>query len=229
MSRLRVSLLGPFEVTLDGAAVLRFRGDTARALLAYLAVHPGTAFGRAQLAALLWPDHPEAVALQNLRQALRRLRTAIGDAEADPPFLLATRATIALHPEGDYSCDVTAFAEAVAASKAHRHRRRLKAHPRAGLACRRARQQGCRRCNAGRERLPPPCRSAAHSRLSAEQPTRSSTAHRDIARGRKVGCPADVTGWAKRIHLRRRSDRRPVPRQLDNVRSLFSGRLRVGA
>jgi DNA-binding SARP family transcriptional activator/predicted ATPase len=123
MAHLSLCLLGQLQVKLDGEAVLRFRGDTARALLAYLAVHPGTAFARAQLAALLWPDHPEDVALQNLRQALRRLRTAIGDAEADPPFLLATRATIAMHPEGDSSCDVTAFTEAVAASKAHGHRR----------------------------------------------------------------------------------------------------------
>ena len=53
MSRLSVSLLGPFNVTLDGDPVTRFRGDSVRALLAYLATHAGTVFRREVLAGLL--------------------------------------------------------------------------------------------------------------------------------------------------------------------------------
>ena len=123
MSRLSISLLGPFQVELDGEPVLHFRADPAHALLANLAMHPGKTFPRAQLAALLWPDHLESKSLQNLRQALRQLRVAIGDGDADPPFLLATRTTIAMHPEGDYSCDAVVFSEMLTASKAHGHRR----------------------------------------------------------------------------------------------------------
>jgi len=94
MSHLAISLLGTFQVTLDGNPVTRFRADTARALLAYLAMHAGVACRRDLLAGLLWPEQPEATAHQNLRQALSRLRAAIGDREADPP---------ARHPQGHLS------------------------------------------------------------------------------------------------------------------------------
>jgi hypothetical protein len=86
MSRLEISLLGPFGVHLDGGPTPRFRSDGVRALLAYLCIesdrHP-EAHRREALAALLWPDEPERVARQNLRQALSRLRSSIGDREAD--------------------------------------------------------------------------------------------------------------------------------------------------
>jgi DNA-binding SARP family transcriptional activator len=62
MSRLAISLFGPFEVTLDGNPVTRFGADTARALLAYLALHANAPCRRETLAGLLWPDQPEAEA-----------------------------------------------------------------------------------------------------------------------------------------------------------------------
>jgi predicted ATPase/DNA-binding SARP family transcriptional activator len=123
MHRLAISLLGPFEVTLDGEPVTRFGADTARALLAYLALHPRTAHRRETLAGLLWPDQPEAEARHNLAQALNRLRQAIGDRTAAPPFLEITRQTIGLHPEGDAWVDVAAFWEALATCRGHGHRR----------------------------------------------------------------------------------------------------------
>ena len=123
MHRLEISLLGPIRVALDGEPVTRFRGDTARALLAYLAVRAGTPCRRDSLAALLWPDDLESVGLQNLRQALRRLRVALGDEAADPPFLDVTRETLALNAESEHWLDVAAFSEAIAASKGHAHRR----------------------------------------------------------------------------------------------------------
>ena len=61
-----------------------FGADTARALLAYLAMHAGVACRREVLAGLLWPDQPESEARHNLRQALSRLRTAIGDNDGRP-------------------------------------------------------------------------------------------------------------------------------------------------
>ncbi len=122
MKRLSISLFGAFQVTGDGEPITDFEADSARALLAYLAMHAGTAFPRTALAALLWPEQPEADALHALRQALNRLRRAVGDAEADPPFLTVTRTTIRFNPHSPYRLDVADFRDLVAACKQHPHR-----------------------------------------------------------------------------------------------------------
>ncbi|MBC7227556.1 MAG: tetratricopeptide repeat protein [Thermoflexales bacterium] len=123
MERLHIALLGTFQVTGDDGPITDFEADSARALLAYLAMHAGAAFPRTALAALLWPDQPEADALHALRQALNRLRRAIGDAEADPPFLTITRTDIGFNPHSRYRLDVATFRDLVAACKQHPHRR----------------------------------------------------------------------------------------------------------
>ncbi|MBN1583028.1 MAG: tetratricopeptide repeat protein [Anaerolineae bacterium] len=125
MNHLKISLLGPFRVTLNNEPVTQFGADSARALLAYLAIHARIACRRETLAGLLWPDQPEAKARHNLRQALNRLRYAIRDrtkdGNADPPFLLTTRQTIQLNPDSDYWLDVAAFDDLLAASETHEH------------------------------------------------------------------------------------------------------------
>lgn len=108
---------------MDEHTTAYFEANTARALLAFLAMDAGNAHQRDTLSTLLWPDLPDKEALRNLRQALNRLRNAVGDREAEPPFLQITRQTIAFNPAGDYWLDVTAFEELVAASQQHRHRR----------------------------------------------------------------------------------------------------------
>ena len=57
-----------------------------QALLAYLALESARAHTREALAALFWPDEPDQVAKQNLRQALYQLRQLLG--EQIDPFLL---------------------------------------------------------------------------------------------------------------------------------------------
>lgn len=121
MDRLAISLLGPFRVTLNGEPVAWSGGDATRALLAYLAMHPGVAHRRSVLAGLLWPEQPDAEALRNLRVALSRLRDVIGDREAKEPFLLVSRTAIQFDPKADWSLDVQAFREGIAATKAHAH------------------------------------------------------------------------------------------------------------
>jgi DNA-binding SARP family transcriptional activator len=116
MSHLAISLLGPFQVTRDGKPVARFESDTARALLGYLVMQPGVAHRREILAGLLWPERPDSEALRNLRVALSRLRDAIGDREAGPPFLHITRKTLQFNADSDCWLDVGAFSDAVAAS-----------------------------------------------------------------------------------------------------------------
>ncbi len=79
MAHLAISLLGHFEVTLDGRPLTRFGTDKTRALLAYLAAEADRAHRREMLAGLLWPECPEAAAHHNLSQSLLLLRKALGE------------------------------------------------------------------------------------------------------------------------------------------------------
>ncbi len=117
--RLSLSFLGPFQVTLDGQPAI-FATDRARALLAYLAVEADRPHRREVLAALLWPDRPESVARQNLSQALVRLRRAINDYHASPPFLLITAKTVQFN-SATAELDVARFESLLAACAAHPH------------------------------------------------------------------------------------------------------------
>ena len=130
MHHLEILLLGSQEVSLDGAPVTSFRGDTARALLAYLALHVGAPSRREVLAALLWPDQPESKARRNLRQALSSIRAGIGDRDAALPFLSTTYQTAGLNQHNGLSLDVADFEGLIATSEAHQYR-----HPAACRSC----------------------------------------------------------------------------------------------
>lgn len=119
MSRIVLSLLGGFHVVLAGRPVTAFESDRVRALLAYLAVEADRPHSRAELASLLWPDHPEDTARTNLRHVLRKLREAIQDDLSSPPCLLATHQTLQLNPASDIVVDVAAFNRRIAACEAH--------------------------------------------------------------------------------------------------------------
>lgn len=123
MNQLSIALLGAFQVTSNDKPVNNFRADSARALLVYLVMHKDMTFQRTFLANLLWPDQPKAEALHALRQALNRLRNAIHDRKATPPFLHITRTTIQFNAESDYRLDVSLFKELIAATRRHPHRR----------------------------------------------------------------------------------------------------------
>ncbi len=76
MSSLRLALLGPPRIELDGEPVL-FDTRKALALLAVLAVR-GEAQSRDALAALLWPEHDAAHAGGALRRTLSVTRAGVG-------------------------------------------------------------------------------------------------------------------------------------------------------
>jgi DNA-binding SARP family transcriptional activator len=109
MARLSLSLLGPFQAMLDGKPIIRFESNKVRALLAYLAVEADRPHPREVLAGLLWPDFSDRAALSNLRYALSALRQAIGDRQADPPFLLISRDMVQFNLAGDAWLDVRDF------------------------------------------------------------------------------------------------------------------------
>src|SRR5437660_7031838 len=101
MAGLTLQLLGPPSVSVSRAPPGPGMGAAKNlALLAYLALEPGT-HSREELAALLWGESPEHAARASLRQALRRLRAAVGD------DLHIGHNTVELR--GPVECDVTAF------------------------------------------------------------------------------------------------------------------------
>jgi WD40 repeat protein/DNA-binding SARP family transcriptional activator len=127
---LRIKLFQSFEVTLDGQQLAKFEADTARALLAYLAVQPGKVIKREALATLLWDAQDTATALTNLRAALRRMRLALGSTdgnEAGPQetphladVIIAERTTLAFNPARAW-VDVLAFEQMLAEARRHPH------------------------------------------------------------------------------------------------------------
>src|SRR4051794_19106471 len=125
MARLELSLLGTFQVTLDGSAVTGFRTDKMRALLAYLCLEVAHPHRRQALMGLLWPDQPEEAARVNLRQALFKLRQLLGEQEADTRgFLLISPLTVQFNPASNFRLDAAYFADLIASCRIHRHRKK---------------------------------------------------------------------------------------------------------
>ncbi len=119
--QLDIALLGPLQVRLQGE-IAAFRTDAERALLTYLALHQGQPQRRDTLAGLLSPDRPDEEALTYLRNRLTRLRSALADAAATPPWLSADRKQILLRTGADIRVDSTRFRDLLAAVEHHAHR-----------------------------------------------------------------------------------------------------------
>jgi len=93
--RFKVTCWGEFSVAdmLTGTAI-KLRGRKARALLAYVVMHPGKRIGRERLASLLWGDRPDEQARASLRQALVELKVF---ASGDTPLLAIERDQMSLN------------------------------------------------------------------------------------------------------------------------------------
>jgi DNA-binding SARP family transcriptional activator len=89
---LRVRLCGPLVISLDGVPLVLPTSERARALIGWLALHPGP-HPRPVVAAALWPDVPADSARANLRTAIWAIRTGWGPAV---DALVSTRSTIGL-------------------------------------------------------------------------------------------------------------------------------------
>lgn len=102
----KLYLHGPFNLLHKDTALTQFRGDKARALLAYLALQRGQPVPRQHLTALLWDGYPPASAKTSLRVALSNLRQLLGPGE----LLKSDHHTVQL-PMGtdDFWCDAWAL------------------------------------------------------------------------------------------------------------------------
>ncbi len=97
---LQVSLFGKLEVKQNGRPV-ELASRPVQLLLAYLVLNADTPHRRDRLAGLLWPESDEIHARNNLRQALWRLRQAIGE-----DYILADRTSVGWNPNAEYQSDV---------------------------------------------------------------------------------------------------------------------------
>ena len=121
--RLELFFLGSPYATLSTGQEVRFTIDKSLLLLAYLALTPRKIYRREELAVRLYPDHGDKQASVNLRQILLRLRRAIGDEAADPPYLIGTQLNLQFNPDSLFWLDALEFEANLAAVRRHRHRR----------------------------------------------------------------------------------------------------------
>jgi DNA-binding SARP family transcriptional activator/tetratricopeptide (TPR) repeat protein len=113
---LEVRLGSGLALRVDGEEIPPPTSKRARALLAYLALHPGP-HPRGRLAAVFWPDVLDESARASLRVALTELRQALGPAAVE--HLLATRKTVSLGGPG-LTVDVREFQAALERDDARR-------------------------------------------------------------------------------------------------------------
>ena len=106
---LRVRLVGELGLEADGRPLEPPAPAKARALLAWLALHPGD-HSRSEVAGTFWPDVLEESARASLRTALSAVRRSLG--EAADAHLVATREAIGLR---DAWVDAVAFEQEAAA------------------------------------------------------------------------------------------------------------------
>lgn len=113
-----LQLLGQFQLFAKSEPVPGLTSEKAQALLAYLAAEPAQPQSREMLAELLWPDRPDGVARQNLRQTLSRLQRTLPATKE--PLLHTTRQTVRLNHDV-VQIDLDAFTATLAAVNAHPH------------------------------------------------------------------------------------------------------------
>lgn len=104
---LEVSLLGQFDVRKNGVPTL-VPSRPAQSLLAYLLLTAGIAHRREKLAGLLWPDSSKDNARSNLRQALWRVRKALGEnSSPDLTYLFSDQFSVEFNTNSNYWLDVS--------------------------------------------------------------------------------------------------------------------------
>ena len=118
---LSLSLLGSLQIVLNGQPVTGFDLNKVRALLIYLVMEQAKYHLRETLAEMLWPDQPDQVGRDSLRQALSKLRQAIGDHAADPPFLLISKEKLQFNVESHFTLDTAIFTDLLDQCEDHEH------------------------------------------------------------------------------------------------------------
>jgi DNA-binding SARP family transcriptional activator len=111
LSKIRVRLLGGFEVWAGERQIAGFESQKVRALLTYLVCNRRRAFSRDHLAGMLWPERDGDAARHALRQAVYNLRSKLPDGGAS--LLQVTNLEIGFVPRADLWLDIEAFEESL--------------------------------------------------------------------------------------------------------------------
>ncbi|MFC4785040.1 AfsR/SARP family transcriptional regulator [Nocardioides sp. MAHUQ-72] len=113
--RVRVRLLGRFEVVVDGRPVPApsWRRQSASRLVKLLALQPSYRLHRDQVIDALWPDVPADTGSTRLHTAAHYARAALGE----PRSIVVAQGVVALFPDADVEVDVTAFEQAAGAAR----------------------------------------------------------------------------------------------------------------
>jgi DNA-binding SARP family transcriptional activator len=110
LSRIRIRLLGGFEVWDGDRQIGGFESQKARALLAYLISGRRRSFSRDHLAGLLWPEREPESARHALRQAFYNLRSKLPEGTG---LLVGNQQEIGFNPDAECWLDVEAFESAM--------------------------------------------------------------------------------------------------------------------
>jgi len=108
---LRIRLLGELSVEVDGRILERIASGRARALLAWLALHPGL-HPRSRVASQFWPEILEESARASLRTTLTTLRHQLGEIAAG--CIAADRERVGIEDTPGVWVDTREFARLVA-------------------------------------------------------------------------------------------------------------------
>ncbi|MEZ4635778.1 MAG: BTAD domain-containing putative transcriptional regulator [Caldilineaceae bacterium] len=112
---LELLFFGAFQVLRQGNPITSCRSVNVQGLMAYLALESDRPHSREHLSALFWPNEPDNIAKQNLRQILYLLKQSLGEDPGAQPYLLTARATVQFNPHSVYTLDVAQFDAALAA------------------------------------------------------------------------------------------------------------------
>lgn len=106
MPILQIQLLGHFQILYEGEHLDTIKQPRLQSLVAYCLLHRHQALARQQLAFLFWPDSPEELARNSLRNLLHQLRHALPTAD---DFIYIDSQSVRWRTDAPFALDVADF------------------------------------------------------------------------------------------------------------------------
>src|SRR5579872_2047944 len=113
MPRLELTTLGGFAFSANGSSAPRPDTQQGRALMAFLALNPGTDISRERLLELFWPDTNPEQARNRLKTALSNIRRCLKATGLDPDGCISANNSV-VRWTADTVVDASVFVERAA-------------------------------------------------------------------------------------------------------------------